>query len=451
MSFTDPKAKGSIEVGRGDGFDVLPVGADREVVLADSAQAKGLKWGIPSAVSAQFPLWMFGDGSDGDLTLVADTVLSVDVAIQRYDNLDLAGFSIENDPSAFGITFFIKGTLTLGGGTVRGAFQNATNVGGAGGGTTGGAGGDSGRGRGFAWVFAKTIVGTGTIHSDGEVGIAGVNGAVQSATSPRAFGVVGTGVGDTYYIQGNQAVSFAPNPGNTPGGAYTGGPGGSATSGVTSSFSKFNYADIDAIVLHGYPNLGSYPTPLIEGGWGRAWGPGIPGGSGGGGNEAEGSVFPSVGRDGEAGGGGGSGGQSIGGGGAGGNGGDGNGNDPAGSGSGASGPGGGGGGSSGGFVCVLTNSAPATLTVSANGAAGGNGGDGTVGSGPSARESGGGGGGGGGSGGTAALIAQAANGATVTVTGGAGGTGGAAGGGASTAGSSGVAGDSGQVFNLTYN
>ena len=45
MSFLESKVKGSIAVGRGDGVGILPVGPDGQVIIADSTQPLGVKYG----------------------------------------------------------------------------------------------------------------------------------------------------------------------------------------------------------------------------------------------------------------------------------------------------------------------------------------------------------------------------------------------------------------------
>lgn len=54
MSFTAPKVKGTIQVGfdaggGAPGFAEIPPGADGTVLMADSTQPKGLKYGTPTA------------------------------------------------------------------------------------------------------------------------------------------------------------------------------------------------------------------------------------------------------------------------------------------------------------------------------------------------------------------------------------------------------------------
>lgn len=445
MSFTDPKAKGATEVGRGNGFDILAVGADGTILSPDSASALGLKWSLPPSYGARFPIWMFGDGTDGSLTLGADTVLAAETPMARYIDLDLNGFSLENAASGIVVIIYVKGTLTLSGGEIRGGFHDAGGAGGSPGGVTAGTGGAGGRGRSGTWVFAKEIVGTGHIHSDGENGADGTAASVNSAVVSRAAGSAGGSNYQSYYLQGIIALTGV-GTGGSPGSLPAGGAGGSGAPGIFVNETQSGWRDHLAMIFCVWPITASFTSPIAPANWGRAAGPGVNGSGGGGGNEAEGNT--GSGGTGEGAPGGGAGSAAFGVSGNGGNGGDGNDQDAAAT-SGASSGGAGGGGASGGFVCVLTNSAPSTLTVSADSGAGGIGADGIAA--PSGRQSGGAGGGGGGSGGMTIFIAQDGNGATVTAALGVGGAGGAAGGGGATAGSSGVNGADGIVFNLTFN
>lgn len=70
MSFLTSKTKGAISVGRGGGFDVLPVGADGQVLTADSAQAIGVKYADPGTLTIR------STGISGALLTTDDVVLA---------------------------------------------------------------------------------------------------------------------------------------------------------------------------------------------------------------------------------------------------------------------------------------------------------------------------------------------------------------------------------------
>jgi len=95
------------------------VGADGAVVTADSAQADGLLW---RALGFQ----PFGDGSDGNVTISADTTLTRDMF---YESLTInAGKNLT--PNGFRI--FVRTTLTVNGAILYNGNDAAGTVGGAG-------------------------------------------------------------------------------------------------------------------------------------------------------------------------------------------------------------------------------------------------------------------------------------------------------------------------------
>jgi hypothetical protein len=395
MSFNDPKVKGSLAVGRGDGFGHLAVGADDLVLTADAAEALGVKWAPFSAAGAGF-LFPYGDGGDGNVTLVANTVLAVDDNVKRYDSLTQAGFSLTHDNiSNTYILVFVKNTWTPGGGVITG---NVWSTGGLGGGSLTppfSEGGSGGNGLYAAFVFARITVGAGTVSAAGTDGTDGQDASGSGNGSGLGGGAASPGFGLCW-------GAFAPgvtggNGGAAVGAAPAAGVGGSAGSGTDAKTKRTfrNSVGLFSISQVGFATLGT------DSGLPRTFA--APGAGGGACGQA------GTATDGGGGGGGGSGGGYFDAGGAGGNGGAGA-NNPGGTGAGDGG-GGAGGGAAGGFAFFMGDTVPATVTVTADAGDGGDGGDGSV---VSATSGGGRGGGGGGGGGVAVGIAPAGSGYIVT-------------------------------------
>jgi len=390
-------------------------------------------------------LGQYGDGADGALTLVANTEIADGPPIcRRYSTGDLAGYYLSGRSQAYGyLALFFSGQLNLNGGAIyapgdgsaaaaggASAAPTKSGNGGAAGGV--GSGPHEDHGREALYVYAKSIIGTGTISSKGGSGVAGStptvtpdtnvngnpgsNGTQTTACKGTAYAGVGGGTSRGEGGIADSAVG-AVVPGGTPNNANN-----------TVAFTN----DIRDIVGLIYPFNTPYATTgprrtsvSPDGGGGGAggccngWPPGNVARAGGGG--AGGSFRQRPG--GGAGGQGSYGTQCTG---------------PApDSGSGGAG----GGGLPGGVVVVVTESAPSTLTVTANGGDGGNGGDSN---GAGSTQGGGGGGGGGGEGGVSILVSQSTGAPTATAAGGAAGARGTGG----TTGTAAVAGQAGWPMNL---
>jgi hypothetical protein len=190
-------------------------------------------------------LAIYGDGSDGDVTIAADTTLTRDMF---YNNLTIsAGYTL--NPNGYRI--FVKGTLTNNGTIARngndgttdalaaapgGAALPAGTIGGSGaGGDSGGAyAGSGGSGGGVIVIAAKTIDNSGgTISANG--------GAGGSTADPAgtAAGAGGAGGGATAAKSGGRALPVAISGWETEavagliqGGAGGGGGGGSGSDGL---------------------------------------------------------------------------------------------------------------------------------------------------------------------------------------------------------------------------
>jgi hypothetical protein len=176
MGFTAPKVKGSIPFGRGDAFGHLPVGSDGNILVADSSGPSGVNWSSSAiAVAAGAGLsgfWIYGDGSDGDVTLVGNTTLAAGDSIKNYNNLTLAGFDLTFDSTDFYGVVYVKDTLSGGGGDLvaenRGS--GTTNAGGAGGTSPSE---DGGAGAAAFYVFARNITTVVEVTASGQGGTAG--------------------------------------------------------------------------------------------------------------------------------------------------------------------------------------------------------------------------------------------------------------------------------------
>lgn len=383
------------------------IGGDTTIALSSA---------LIQAINESANAGIYGGGEGGSLTLVANTVLTLNNNVLRLVNLDLAGFELSHHLSDLGIVAYVNTLLTMGsGGTI---VSRLANVGGEAGDNGTGSGGDGGigaDGAGYTIVFAKEVLGdVGARIGGGWPGAPGTNATASTALSGGSGGNQSTR--QTYWYD----VIYA----NT---IFTGGKGG-AGAGFTfqDSTGGLGGAGLSTIVAANgilqtardlrrwfYNSGGPFPAPTIIANFDMSHNESAGGGGGGGGGDnASDGDNRSV-----AGGGGGGGGAWISSGGAGGT-------------SfanfdgidliGCTGGGGGGGGGSGCVTIVMCNKLTGALTVSAAGGDGGAGGDGFS-TGMAAAPGGAGGGGGGG--GVCVYIGP--SGATVTAAGGLGGAAGA--------------------------
>jgi hypothetical protein len=170
--------KGDLLVDNGTNVIRLAVGTDTHVLTADSAQVAGIKW---AASNSGLPdIFLFGDGSDGDVTVSGALSLARDM---YYNNLTISsGAAITTN----GYRVFVKATLditaspagwiTSGGGNASG--QTAGTAPAAG---TVGAGGTGATG-------AATVNVTGAVGTIGDAGGNGGNGGLRGLAGGAAGG-----------------------------------------------------------------------------------------------------------------------------------------------------------------------------------------------------------------------------------------------------------------------
>lgn len=332
---------------------------------------------------------IFGDGSDGNVTISGDTSLSSDMF---YNNLTI-NTGVTLNPAGYRI--FVKGTLTISGtGSIARTPANGGNGTGFGAGSwsgaTGGAGGVAGATLAAGSIpggIAASNGGQGgdVVFDNGEVGDAGVVGVDAAKSVGASAGVTGAAGGKG----GDTTVAGAGSNGGSAGGA--GAQSGTVYNKIHTSFAAYRlYDDTGTAYLTSSPGSG---------------------GSGGGGSGAyDNGAGPKAG---------------------------------AGAGGGAS-------GSNGAIVLVFARIITGTGTIKAPGGTGGNGGRGGDSDTGGAAQAGGGGGGGAGSGGSGGVVITVngtLSGVTSSATGGAAGSVGSGGAGRNggTSGSSGSAGNTGST------
>ena len=225
---------------------------------------------------------IFGDGSDGALTLYSDATLTDDV---YYTNLTLSATSTPT-LSANGYRIFVSGTLTNGGiiehkggnGVLvtPGKGATSTNIAALGGGSGGSAGlesvGAGGGGGGVLFITAKTITNNGTIT------VAGGNGGNGASSSGAGQNNGVAGISTTTSLGGSGGAG-----GNADGlGGYTLATGGSGGT-VTAPLAKYGgFRDIVSATLMRAIDPGTFNNwhdSLVKGGTGGGSGA-ISGGAG---------------------------------------------------------------------------------------------------------------------------------------------------------------------------
>jgi len=209
---------------------------------------------------------IFGDGSDGDVTISSNTSLSRDMF---YNNLTINnGFTL--NPNGYRI--FVKSTLTVNGIIAR----NGNNGGNASGSTAGTAG---------SALSAGTIFGS-------VAGVAGASGLAVNTIANGNAGNAGTAAANSVGVSGSAGGTGGGTPSPRTGGA--GGAGGVATATINSF--KTPHIAIDAHSLSG-TSVEPFRTSASGGSGGSGSKDGNPGASGaGGGSGSSGGLLLIVAR-----------------------------------------------------------------------------------------------------------------------------------------------------------
>lgn len=213
------------------------------VAPGDAAPASYVDAAVAAIIS--FPgLAIFGDGSDGDVTINADTRISAAAtgakAIKKYNNLTLAaGVTLGGDPNNTVITcIYVAGTLTMGNGSIITGSGGGTNrIAGAVASGSGGAGGSGGNGNAYLQVFARDAV-FGTTTVIGSFGNPGGNGANGVGFSAGGGNNGNAPVGNVF-----ATVTYGSVTNLTPGAA--GVAAGTATAGGAAQTNEFRHMYLD--------------------------------------------------------------------------------------------------------------------------------------------------------------------------------------------------------------
>jgi hypothetical protein len=217
-------AKGDLAAGTGaNTASKLTVGSNGTLLVADSGEATGLRWGA-------FGLVLYGLGSDGDVTISSNTTLT---GPMLYDNLTVSS-GVTLTVSQWPIQ--VRGTLTLNG-TISANGNDANNqVGGSqlsnnrlwqSGGTVGGTGTSGAGANGTNATFA--LGGAGGNGGSGWSGVSGGTGGTVSAPNAELGGF------NSPAMWLNALNCQANTLGVTSGGRWQTGAGGGAGGGDASS------------------------------------------------------------------------------------------------------------------------------------------------------------------------------------------------------------------------
>ncbi len=193
-------------------------------------------------VPAAGGLAIFGDGSDGDVTIAVNTDLARDM---YYNNLTV---NVGKTLSTKGFRFFVKGTLTN-----NGIIAN-----------DGGVGGNGGNG-------ASTVPGTagpGGVSSGANSIGTGITGGLGGTTIAEGAGGNGVAASATNALGGASAISGAGGASTSPH-AYAGGSGAGSTS-LAPAVTEGGFRSIHAAILLRIPSSHTQVSGGVGGGGGGA-------------------------------------------------------------------------------------------------------------------------------------------------------------------------------------
>lgn len=214
---------------------------------------------------------IFGDGSDGDVTISADTSLSSDMF---YNNLTINTTKTLN-PNGFRI--FVKGTLTINGtGKIARNGNNGTNGTNATGTTTG----QGTAGTGGAALADGSLKGA-LAGKNGKDGVVGVN-QISVGTTNGTNGLAG--LDGVSVVKSNNSNALTGKDGGAGGsaggsGASSGGPGGAQGTVTGTLYNKIRNLFAAYLMMDFYPESGGSPTLYAVNAAPSSGGPGS-GGSG---------------------------------------------------------------------------------------------------------------------------------------------------------------------------
>lgn len=252
-------------------FALLPATAQEEDLgYATDTQTlyrwSGTSWAAVTEPSAGKAI--YGDGSDGNITIAANTTLTRDMF---YANLTIDATKTLN-PNGYRI--FVKGTLTN-----NGTIARTGNNGGAGGGASGSTAGIAG--------VAATALADGSLSGivAAVAGAAGGGGGIQGAAGGRTGAAGVTGTAATAMAAGSTGVVGVQG---ADGGSYVGGAGGAlGAAGTLTQETRFSHSLFaTTIIINPRPGNGSTGGSGGGGDMNMAgyWGGGGGGSGGGGGN-----------------------------------------------------------------------------------------------------------------------------------------------------------------------